>query len=98
MTCTGGAVNQGSNATITINARSPAATGAITNTAVVDPDNAIIEGNELNNTSALVNTQVTARRRRRPSRSIKTDRLRRSWPAPGPIRWSRAVSSLTRSW
>jgi hypothetical protein len=26
---------------------SPAAIGAITNTAVVDPDNAIIEGNEL---------------------------------------------------
>jgi uncharacterized repeat protein (TIGR01451 family) len=60
VTCTGGAVNQGSNATITINALSPGVVGAITNTAVVDPDNAIIEGNELNNTSALVNTQVTS--------------------------------------
>src|SRR5262249_41197699 len=38
VTCTGGAINQGSNATITINAKAPAATGTITNTAVVDPD------------------------------------------------------------
>jgi uncharacterized repeat protein (TIGR01451 family) len=59
VTCTGGAVNQGSNATITINATSPAVVGTITNTASVDPDNTIPEANELNNTSALVNTQVT---------------------------------------
>ena len=59
VTCTGGAVNQGSNATITINATSPASVGTITNTAVVDPDDTIAETNELNNTSALVNTQVT---------------------------------------
>jgi uncharacterized repeat protein (TIGR01451 family) len=59
VTCDGGAVNQGSNATITINATAPAALGQITNTAVVDPDNTIAESNELNNTSALVNTQVT---------------------------------------
>ncbi|HEY0592456.1 MAG TPA: CARDB domain-containing protein, partial [Thermoanaerobaculia bacterium] len=58
VTCTGGAVNQGSNATITINATAPAVTGSITNTAAVDPDNAIAEGNELNNTSSLVNTSV----------------------------------------
>ena len=60
VTCNGGAVNQGSNATITINATAPSALGTITNTAVVDPDNTIAESNELNNTSALVNTQVTA--------------------------------------
>ncbi len=60
VTCTGGAVNQGANATITINATSPALTGPITNTAAVDPDNAIAEGNELNNSSALVNTSVLA--------------------------------------
>lgn len=60
VTCTGGAVNQGSNATITINATSPNAVGTITNTAVVDPDNSIQEADELNNTSALVNTQVTS--------------------------------------
>ena len=59
VTCIGGAVNQGANATITIHATSPAGTGTITNTAAVDPDNSIPEGNELNNTSALVNTQVT---------------------------------------
>ncbi|HEU4939631.1 MAG TPA: CARDB domain-containing protein [Vicinamibacterales bacterium] len=58
VTCTGGAVNQGSNATITINATSPSTTGTITNTASVDPDNTIVEGNELNNSSALVNTAV----------------------------------------
>ena len=60
VTCTGGAVNFGSNATITINATSPSTTGTITNTASVDPDDTIPESNELNNTSALVNTQVTA--------------------------------------
>src|SRR5580765_2824581 len=60
VTCDGGAVNQGSNATVTINANGPAATGTITNTAVVDPNNTIPESDELNNTSALVNTAVTA--------------------------------------
>jgi uncharacterized repeat protein (TIGR01451 family) len=59
VTCTGGAVNRGANATITIQATSPAAKGAITNTAVLDPDDTIAEGNELNNTAALVSTQVT---------------------------------------
>ncbi|MCA1683902.1 MAG: DUF11 domain-containing protein, partial [Actinobacteria bacterium] len=56
--CTGGAVNQGQNATITLNVVAPAS-GSLTNTAVVDPDSAIAEGNELNNTSATVNTAVT---------------------------------------
>ena len=59
VTCSGGAINQGANATITINATSPAAVGTITNTASVDPDNTIGENDELNNTSALVDTQVT---------------------------------------
>src|SRR5262249_50349077 len=58
VTCDGGAVNQGANATITINATAPAVTGTITNTAMVDPDNTIVESDELNNASALVNTQV----------------------------------------
>jgi len=60
VTCTGGAVNQGANATITINATAPSTTGTITNTASVDPDNTIIESNELNNASSLVNTQVVS--------------------------------------
>lgn len=59
VTCTGGAVNQGQNATIKINATSPATTGQITNTAMVDPDDTIEESNELNNASAAVNTNVT---------------------------------------
>jgi uncharacterized repeat protein (TIGR01451 family) len=58
VTCLGGAVNAGQNGTITINAISPSAAGSITNTAVVDPDNTIAETNELNNTSAAVNTSV----------------------------------------
>lgn len=58
VTCTGGAVNAGANATITINAIAPQVETTLTNTAVVDPENAIVEGNELNNTSALVNTLV----------------------------------------
>ena len=60
VTCDGGAVNQGSNATITINATAPAATGNIANTAVVDPNNTVAESNELNNTSATVSTSVTS--------------------------------------
>ncbi len=58
VTCDGGAVNQGQNATIKINAISPASGSQITNTAVVDPDDAIEESNELNNTSASVNTSL----------------------------------------
>ena len=58
VTCAGGAVNQGQNGTITINATAPGVAGSITNTAVVDPDNTIAETNELNNTSASVNTAV----------------------------------------
>ena len=58
VTCVGGAVNQGSNASIAINATAPPTTGTITNTAAVDPDNTIVEANELNNSSALVNTLV----------------------------------------
>jgi uncharacterized repeat protein (TIGR01451 family) len=60
VTCDGGAVNQGSNATVTINGTAPSSIGTITNTAMVDPDNTIPESDELNNTSALVNTQVTS--------------------------------------
>ena len=58
--CDGGAVNKGQNATIKINAISPVASPPtqITNTAVVDPDNTIVESNELNNTSATVNTSL----------------------------------------
>jgi len=58
VTCTGGQVNFGQNATITINGTSPSSSGTITNTAVVDPDNTIVETNELDNTSATVNTTV----------------------------------------
>ena len=60
VTCDGGAVNKGQNATIKINAVSPLASPPtqITNTAVVDPNNSINESNELNNTSASVNTSL----------------------------------------
>jgi uncharacterized repeat protein (TIGR01451 family) len=80
VTCTGGAVNQGSNATITIGAVSPAATGTITNTAAVDPDDTIPEANELNNTSALVDSQVTTSV---PSVPLSIDKTDNS-PAGGP--------------
>ncbi len=58
VTCSGGAVNAGANATITINAIAPMVETTLTNTSVVDPENAIAEASELNNTSALVNTVV----------------------------------------
>src|SRR5262245_46058702 len=73
VTCTGGAVNQGSNATITINATATETTGTITNTATVDPDNTIPESDELNNTSALVDTQVVAAPTAGPLTINKTD-------------------------
>jgi large repetitive protein len=59
VTCTGGTVNAGQNATIKIHAIAPATAGQITNTAIVDPDQQIAEANELNNSSAAVNTSVT---------------------------------------
>lgn len=59
VTCTGGAVNAGQNATIKIHAVAPGSAGTITNTAIVDPDQQIAEANELNNSSATVNTSVT---------------------------------------
>jgi len=59
VTCIGGAVNAGQNATIKIHAVAPTTAGPITNTAIVDPDQQIAESNELNNSSATVNTNVT---------------------------------------
>jgi uncharacterized repeat protein (TIGR01451 family) len=60
VTCDGGLVNAGSNATININVIAPPApfTGQIANNAVVDPFDTIIEGNEFNNTSATIYTNV----------------------------------------
>jgi uncharacterized repeat protein (TIGR01451 family) len=72
--CLGGTVNAGQNATIKINAKSPGVTGQITNTAIVDPDNTISESNELNNSSAAVNTSVTSTPPAPPALTIvKTD-------------------------
>jgi uncharacterized repeat protein (TIGR01451 family) len=59
VTCTGGTVNAGQNATIKLHVVAPATAGSITNTAIVDPDQQIAEANELNNSSAAVNTSVT---------------------------------------
>lgn len=57
VTCTGGRVNAGTNATITINAKSGADPGPFKNTAVVDPFNEIAESNDLNNTGSLVSNK-----------------------------------------
>ena len=54
VTCDGGIVNAGSNATINIDVTSPAVTGQIANNAVVDPFDTILESNEFNNTSATI--------------------------------------------
>ncbi|MDP9280806.1 MAG: hypothetical protein M3P38_01775 [Chloroflexota bacterium] len=60
VTCVGGLVNAGSNATININVTAPAApfTGQIANNAVVDPFDTIVEQSEFNNTSATIYTNV----------------------------------------
>ncbi|MFN2544689.1 MAG: CARDB domain-containing protein [Actinomycetota bacterium] len=52
VTCLGGAVNGGTNATITINAVASMTPGTYDTTAVVDPENAIAESNDQNNTSS----------------------------------------------
>ena len=70
--CSGGSVNAGQNATITLHVTAPA-TGPLTNTASVDPDNTLTESNELNNTSATVNTAVTDPNAPPPLAIIKTD-------------------------
>ncbi len=54
VTCTGGRINAGANATITINAKSGADPAPHENTTVVDPYDEISESNELNNTGSLV--------------------------------------------
>ncbi|MCF6376439.1 hypothetical protein L2K70_02380 [Nocardioides KLBMP 9356] len=72
VTCTGGRVNAGQNGSIRLHVVAPA-TGPLTNTAAVDPDNTIAEGNELNNTSAVVNTTVTAAPQQGSLEIIKTD-------------------------
>jgi uncharacterized repeat protein (TIGR01451 family) len=66
ITCIGGAVNQGANATITVpvvvSSTSPPPGGSLSyvTTAVVDPENAIPESNELNNTSSWTLTVPTS--------------------------------------
>src|SRR5262249_39261528 len=56
VTCTGGTVGPQSTTPITINVVAPPTTGSITNTITVDPNNAIFESDETNNSF----TQVTA--------------------------------------
>ena len=60
VTCDGGRVNAGANATITISMGSPASVGTITNTAVVDPNDDIPESNELNNTAQKTTVVTTS--------------------------------------
>jgi len=57
--CTGGRVNSGTNATITIVATSAADADAIELTAIVDPFDEIDELNELNNTGSLIAQNAT---------------------------------------
>jgi len=59
VTCDGGNVNAGANATINIDVQAPPVTGTIANNAVVDPFDAIVESGEFNNTSATIFTTVT---------------------------------------
>jgi uncharacterized repeat protein (TIGR01451 family) len=90
VTCVGGAVNQGQNATIKINAVAPLSGDTITNTSVVDPDNDIEESNELNNTSASVNTSLAGPPPPSPISIVKTDNNPNVYPwssdaGPDPV-------------
>lgn len=57
LTCTGGAVNAGTNATVQVAVTAPSFDTVVTVTTAVDPFDAIVEGNELNNSSQAT-TQV----------------------------------------
>jgi uncharacterized repeat protein (TIGR01451 family) len=61
--CTGGSLAAGSSATIVISLNAPnvacGTTQTLTNTAVVDPDNTIVESNETNNTAAAAPVTAT---------------------------------------
>lgn len=59
LTCTGGAVNAGANAALSLYLRAPAATGTAVLRAQVDPTNAVAESNDLNN-SAQASTSYTS--------------------------------------
>lgn len=60
VTCTGGSLAaNGGSATITIVVHAPNQTGSITNTVTVDPDNAIVETLENNNTATATSTVNT---------------------------------------
>ena len=53
VTCSGGTLQMGGTGHITINANAPLAIGSYTNTAVVDPNNTVVERNEGNNATSL---------------------------------------------
>ncbi|MBH8577322.1 DUF11 domain-containing protein [Nostocaceae cyanobacterium CENA369] len=58
VTFSGGSINAGSNATLTVNV-TPNSTGTLTSgTAIVDPNNTVVESNENNNTAAAITTTV----------------------------------------
>ena len=60
VTFSGGSINAGSSANLTVNV-TPTAVGILTTgTAIVDPGNAIAESNENNNTAAAITTTVNA--------------------------------------
>jgi hypothetical protein len=56
VTCSGGAIPMNGTGRITINTRAPSALGSATNTATVDPNNAIVERSETNNTASTATT------------------------------------------
>ena len=56
VTCSGGAIPVNGTGHITINTRAPSALGSATNTATVDPNNAIVERSETNNTASAATT------------------------------------------
>src|SRR5215471_14442989 len=56
VTCSGGTLAVDTSANITIVVRAPNAAATLTNTARVDPNNAISERNEANNSTSLTST------------------------------------------
>src|SRR5262249_22507813 len=59
VTCTGGTIGPESTTTVTMTLVAPSAVGTITNIVTVDPNNAIFEADETNNTATALTQVVT---------------------------------------
>ena len=95
LTCTGGVVGPESTTTITIVLVAPPFIGTITNTVTVDPNNAIFESDETNNT-ATQTTQVSTGIDLTVIKTDSIDPVATSGPRPTPLRLTTSAPRTPR--